>query len=267
MEYWVMKAKRPAAIVAEWVQQGGTDTWWTKRRPVRLKRHDRLFVWKGGASPFLIGIGECLSVRQERNRAGKYTFRVRYLTDAFEPKLTIEVLRRDPILKKESFLKVGPAGTLFPLSHEKGRHVEMLARRSRLVGSEALQRGSRDRPEAIPDLDIRTTGEKIRERKLRAHIRKERSASLRTARLAIARQRGGLNCEVCGLVFGDLPSEIGEACCEVHHTIPVSSLLPGAMVRLKDLAVVCSNCHRMIHAKNPPHTPKQLKLKLASAQS
>ena len=165
MEYWVIKAKRPTAIVAEWVQQGGTDTWWTKRRPVRLKKHDRLFVWKGGASPFLIGIGECLSVRQKRNRAGEFTFRVRYFTDAFEPRLTIDVLRRDPILKNESFLKVGSAGTLYSLSHDQGRHLEVLARRSRLVFPEALRPGSGNRAEPIPELDIRTTGKKISERK------------------------------------------------------------------------------------------------------
>lgn len=267
MEYWIVKAKRPKAIVAEWLQQGGTGTWWTKRRPVRLEKHDKLFFWKGGGSSFLIGIGECLSVNRQKNRNGDYTFRVRYFTDAFEPKLTIDLLRRDPILKNAGFLKVGPAGTLHPISHDQGKHLESLARRSRLIGSEAFQPSPAGRAEYLPDLDIRLNGAPMREAKLRTHLRKERSTALRSARLAIARQQGELRCEICDLSFADLPRGVGEACCEVHHKIPVASLLPGAMVRLKDLAVVCSNCHRMIHIKNPPHTPGQLKRKFASVRS
>ena len=265
-DYWIMKAKRAAAVVAEWVQEDGTDTWWTKRRPSRLKKHDRLFVWKGGSSPFLIGVGECLAVSQRKDRAGRYTFRVRYLTDAFEPKLTIERLRRDPVLKQESFLKVGPAGTLYPLTPERGRYIELLIRKTNLANTESFTAPDVRSSRSIPDLDIHTTGERIRERKLRVHVRKERSAALRKACLTVARQKGDVCCEVCGLTFANLPRAIGAACCEVHHTIPVSSLAVGAMVRLKDLAVVCSNCHRMIHAKNPPFTLAQLKRKLLSAR-
>ena len=267
MQFWIAKAKRPTAIVAAWLQQGTTDTWWTKRNPVRLKPHDRLFIWKGGGGPFLIGIGECLSVRRKKNRDGEYTFPVRYLTEAFEPKLTIELLRRDPVFKNAAFLKVGPSGTLFSLSQKQGKHLELLTRRSRLIDSDALQNAPGNGEEPIPDLDIPTTGIKLRERKLRAHLRKERSSALRRARLAIARQKGELSCDVCNLSFAKLPRGVGEACCEVHHKIPVASLLPGALVRLNDLAVVCSNCHRMIHAKNPPHSPKQLRRKLAAART
>lgn len=267
MNYWIMKAKRAAAVVAEWIQEGGTDTWWTKRRPSHLKKGDRLFVWKGGTSPFLIGVGECLAVHKRKDRAGRYTFRVRYLTDAFDPQLTIERLRRDPILKEESFLKIGPAGTLFLLKPERGHYIESLIRRMGLAKLEPSKPHNEDLAKSIPDLDIHTTGERIRERKLRAHIRKERSTALRKARLEVARQKGDIHCEVCGLTFKTLSYEIGEACCEVHHTIPVSLLAAGALVRLRNLAVICSNCHRMIHTKNPPLTLAQLKRKLATTRS
>lgn len=179
MNYWIMKAKRSATVVAEWVQEEGIDTWWTKRRPTQLIERDRLLVWKGGVSPFLIGMAECLGVHQSKDRAGRYTFCVRYLTDAFEPKLTIERLRRDPVLKEESFLKIGPAGTLFPLTPKRGRHLESLIRRMKLANPESFAATDVRSPRSIPDLDIRTTGERIRERKLRAHIKK--SEALRCA--------------------------------------------------------------------------------------
>ncbi|MDO6522910.1 HNH endonuclease [Shimia thalassica] len=38
---------------------------------------------------------------------------------------------------------------------------------------------------------------------------------------------------------------------ECHHTVPVSEMKPGDKTKLSDLALVCANCHRMIHAKRP----------------
>lgn len=41
--------------------------------------------------------------------------------------------------------------------------------------------------------------------------------------------------------------EVGEACIEVHHRLPLEST-PGAReTRLEDLMCVCANCHRIIH--------------------
>ncbi|EOW9267990.1 HNH endonuclease [Vibrio cholerae] len=36
---------------------------------------------------------------------------------------------------------------------------------------------------------------------------------------------------------------------EAHHIIPLSELcsVDGSKTRLEDLAIVCSNCHRMLH--------------------
>jgi hypothetical protein len=262
MQYWVAKAKRSTAIVAAWLQPETTDVWWTKRRPTQLKPMDRMFIWKGGDAPFLIGLGECLSVRDAKNRDGDYTFVVRYISEAFDSKLTIENLRRDSVLKDAAFLKVGPAGTLFRLSPVQGRHLESLVVRSGLVKGTVLKGGADGREDAMPDLDIPITVAKLREQKLRAHLRKERSSALRKARLRMALESGELRCEVCAMEFGALPEDLGERCCEVHHTTPISSLSPGALVRLKDLAIVCANCHRMIHSSVPPYAPEKLRQKL-----
>ncbi|WP_079530620.1 HNH endonuclease [Halobacillus hunanensis] len=45
---------------------------------------------------------------------------------------------------------------------------------------------------------------------------------------------------------------------ECHHSIPSQSLRQG-IKKLKDLVLVCSNCHRMLHRKTPWLTKKQLK--------
>lgn len=43
----------------------------------------------------------------------------------------------------------------------------------------------------------------------------------------------------------------GEGFIECHHTIPVSELGPGQKTKLRDLVLLCSNCHRMVHSARP----------------
>lgn len=45
--------------------------------------------------------------------------------------------------------------------------------------------------------------------------------------------------------------EVGKDFIECHHTVPVSELTEGMKTKLSDMALVCSNCHRMLHRKRP----------------
>ena len=49
---------------------------------------------------------------------------------------------------------------------------------------------------------------------------------------------------------------------EAHHRIPLCDLEPGTKTKLSDLAMVCANCHRMLHRGNPWPTVDKLKLKI-----
>ncbi len=60
-----------------------------------------------------------------------------------------------------------------------------------------------------------------------------------------------LQCEVCSFNFKEKYGEIGADFCEVHHIIPLSEAEQVVETRLGDLAILCSNCHRMIHKTNP----------------
>lgn len=60
----------------------------------------------------------------------------------------------------------------------------------------------------------------------------------------------GTKCMACGFDFEKMYGERGKDYIEVHHVVPLSSR--DAEVKIdpgKDLIVVCSNCHRMIHRK------------------
>lgn len=86
----------------------------------------------------------------------------------------------------------------------------------------------------------------------RLHRSRERSSVLVRRAKAIALQRtGALTCEVCGFSFFSQYGRIGKDFIECHHTVPISELTSRTKTKLKDLALVCSNCHRMLHRRRP----------------
>ncbi len=67
---------------------------------------------------------------------------------------------------------------------------------------------------------------------------------------ALDRNQGRLVCEVrgCGFDFHAKYGELGLEFAEVHHKKPLGDApKKGRKTKLADLAVVCANCHRMIH--------------------
>jgi 5-methylcytosine-specific restriction protein A len=83
-------------------------------------------------------------------------------------------------------------------------------------------------------------------------LHRRREGKMRRAKIeeAIAIY-GMLICEVpkCGFDFEKRYGKLGEGYAQVHHLIPLKKAPPaGRPVKLGDLAIVCANCHVMIHA-------------------
>jgi len=60
----------------------------------------------------------------------------------------------------------------------------------------------------------------------------------------------GFTCFSCNFNYFEAYGELGEGYIEAHHLQPYSELDPGSKRKLnikKDFAVLCANCHRMIH--------------------
>lgn len=92
------------------------------------------------------------------------------------------------------------------------------------------------------------------------HIKRERSVKLvKLAKARFKREHGRLFCEVCEFDFERRYGQPGVDFIEVHHTIPVSLLPSGARTKVSDLALVCSNCHRMLHRTRPWRNIHQLR--------
>ena len=70
----------------------------------------------------------------------------------------------------------------------------------------------------------------------------------------------GYKCSICGFDFVKKYGKIGEQFINVHHIIPVSEMKTKYMVDpVNDLIPVCPNCHAMLHRKNPPIKPEELR--------
>ena len=92
--------------------------------------------------------------------------------------------------------------------------------------------------------------------KLAVHIILERNRALAAKKKAFAFD---LSCEVCSFKFSDAYHELGDGFCEVHHK---KHLAHGPRTTtLDDLAILCSNCHRMIHRTIPMMSVEKFKLK------
>ncbi len=80
------------------------------------------------------------------------------------------------------------------------------------------------------------------------HKLRERDRKLTDSKKNKAFQETGkLECEACGFDFFEKYGELGEGFMECHHTKPLSTYQSKQKTKLEDLALVCSNCHRMLH--------------------
>jgi hypothetical protein len=87
----------------------------------------------------------------------------------------------------------------------------------------------------------------------RMHTARERNPKLIREAKKLALERDGvLRCACCSFDFSSTYGEVGRGYVEAHHTRPLSTLEEtGGTTRIEDLALVCANCHRMLHRRRP----------------
>lgn len=86
----------------------------------------------------------------------------------------------------------------------------------------------------------------LEKRQYRMHRRIERNP----VAAAKAKKHHGSRCQACRTSFGEIYGSLGEGYIEAHHLRPLSALEEGEVTTydvVTDFAVLCANCHRMIH--------------------
>lgn len=87
-----------------------------------------------------------------------------------------------------------------------------------------------------------------------------------------AKEVHGCACQVCGISFCDLYGELGRDFIEGHHLDPLSERperewSDTLTTSIEKIAVLCSNCHSMIHRRKPALSVEELKNAMAEAQA
>ena len=76
---------------------------------------------------------------------------------------------------------------------------------------------------------------------------------------AFLKQHGRVFCEACEFDLQGKYGERGDGYIECHHMKPIPELKPGEKMTNADLALLCSNCHRMVHRRKPWLTLEKLR--------
>ena len=100
------------------------------------------------------------------------------------------------------------------------------------------------------------------EKNYKLHIKTEGKRSAKaalTAKENWMKTNGALECQVCNFNFSLHYGDIGIGFIEAHHTLPVAKMKKGHKTNPNDLALVCSNCHKMLHKGNELKTIDALK--------
>lgn len=109
-----------------------------------------------------------------------------------------------------------------------------------VVGKAWLEQDADNDMEEAPEGRMRT----------QIHLSHERNRRLvELKRKQVFKKYGILVCEACGFDYATHYDCRGNGFIECHHTRPVSTLADGDVTHIDDLALVCANCHRIIHRR------------------
>ena len=224
--------------------------WRTPRYAADIAVGDRAFIWRAGNNSGAIAIGTVVEVATpashvnhpnalgddlwvseipdpDESKTGIHIEELRLTAaDDMVPRVSVQA---DALLASTTLMRM-PNGTVFKLSADETRAME------RLWGVGA----------SLAAASSSTEGD----RRLRSHYVRERSTRLRADKLnAFRATHGQLHCEICRQNETErYPKPCGDKLFEVHHLAPLSGASTPIRTTLDDLAVLCANCHRLVHA-------------------
>ena len=247
---WIFQCNPNRFDVDDYLSRDTQLIYWRTNRYVKdISVGDTVFVWRAGPDAGAVAIGHVVEVPtparnvQHPEALGEDL----WVADEADPdelktgiqldeiRLSLEegMVSRNEAKEYSTFSSSAiitvPNGTVFRLSSNELRDLEHLWGSSSAAENTGIAEG---------------------QQRLRAHFSRERSPRLRRDKLKVFRQEhGALHCEICG--FEDsahLPALFTDKAFEVHHKNPLADAVGPVRTILKDLAVLCANCHRAIHA-------------------
>lgn len=173
---------------------------------------------------------------QKKNGINSY----RILADASNATL-LPIEKRDFMIPRAVKGGIGQSNVWYA---DKPESADLVKRALKLVNSEGLS-------DQLPDVDASNRAREGNPR-LVSHLKRERNNSIvKKKKQEVLAKTCALRCEVCDFDFRKVYGEYGSEFCEVHHLLPLHKADGVVETKLSDLAIVCSNCHRIIHRTDP----------------
>ena len=97
------------------------------------------------------------------------------------------------------------------------------------------------------------------------HYREAKFFTRNPKLVAKAKGHYGFRCSACSFDFKAFYGKLGARYIECYHLKPLASQGGRTSSGVEDVAVLCSNCHRMVHRQNPPVKIKELQRLICAA--
>ncbi len=255
MNHWIFQGSPKRYDIDDYLARYPLVYWSCPTMAKEMVLGDSVHLWRADPSPGVVAEGVIAELPVERSkvlhpealggdlwfdpgdepstiRVGIFLNDVR-LTPA-EGMLTKNSLKKHPILSKSTIV-LAPRRTVFRLKPQESQALNTLWSQPHDAFPESIEKGE---PSSIEG-----------RRKEQMHTRRERCRRIiEDKKVQYLTAHPELACEVCGFSFlSRYPDHLGRGFIEVHHLTPISSLDGIRKTELKDLHLVCSNCHRMIH--------------------
>lgn len=220
---------------------------WSTGNRRDIRKGDRVFLIRLGMVPKgIMGSGYSLGTCKEgKHWSGEAGRKAMYIPVSFDRLLDPET---DDLLDVSS-IQTGPLSKIKWATQASGILIPDDA--ARLLEELWIARTAQiDRQivDIISDEDVESFPEgKIA---FRRHRQRERNKKVIDKAKALAIKRDGkLACTICDFDFANTYGPLGEGFIEGHHTKPLADAVGEVKTKVEDIALVCSNCHRMLHRR------------------
>jgi hypothetical protein len=268
--------------VFDWEQEGSFDKFvkgtgggrlmrgrWSCGNTKRIVLGDRVFLLRQGTNRGMIGSGvvtqgSYLDAHFDSSRRGEKAVYCDLKYDTVLPVadvLPIKELQATNLgLPWNSMLKGG-----VEVPGQSVEKLELIWRQHLIrVGRITPQRSEEILAVEIPDEDEADFPEG--REMYRLHRLRERNRVLVEKVKSQAERAGKLRCAACDFDFLEVYGDLGKGFIECHHTVPISEYKKNQKTRMEDIALVCANCHRMLHRRRPWLTIKHLSRLIVEAK-
>jgi predicted HNH restriction endonuclease len=254
---WILQGNPKRFDIDDYLARYPLIYWRTPLFKDRIYLGDRIYMWRAGADagivasgvvvelpttddklkhPDALGVDLWMSEEHSGGRNDPNAAKVGVAIDSVrltseEGMIPRSAFLGDPLLSRARVIKLAN-GTVFPVTPDESVRIQELWGGGSAVTTDSSETSAFE-------------GDK----KVASHRRRERSRFLVAKKMQLARSQGPVRCEVCLLSEdGVYPSTLASRVFEVHHLQPLSESDSPVRTTLNDLAIVCANCHRAIHA-------------------